>query len=72
MIREEARAAVIREWDLWVPKNLKPGQNAKGMDGMTFFVYLEREHPELLNFRGRGDKWQDVHGWLLRERRVSD
>jgi hypothetical protein len=39
---------------------------------MNFFLYLEKERPDLLNFRASGDKWQIVHAWLLRERRVKD
>jgi len=39
---------------------------------MLFFSFLEKERPDLLNFESSGDKWQDVHAWLLRERRVKD
>jgi hypothetical protein len=41
------------------------------MNGMMFFIHLEKDRPDLLNFRaGYQDKWQIVHGWL--ERRVPD
>jgi hypothetical protein len=64
-----AKGPVIREWDTW--SKLHPDE-AKIMGGMMFFTYLESDRPELLNFRDKGDKWQTVQGWLLRERRVPD
>jgi hypothetical protein len=42
------------------------------MAGMMFFAFLQKEQPHLLNFRSNSDKWQDVHGWLLRAQRVKD
>ena len=41
------------------------------MNGILFFVYLTKDRPDLLMFKRRGDKWQDVHGWLLGACRVS-
>jgi hypothetical protein len=67
--KEDAKLAVIREWDAW---SVQHTEEAKTMNGMLFFNYLQRERPDLLNFRERGDKWQDVHGWLLRARRVPE
>jgi hypothetical protein len=64
-----AKMAVIGEWDNWAVKNPK---DAKVMNGMFFFTYLQKEKPELLRFRSVGDRWQTVHGWLLREGRVND
>jgi hypothetical protein len=66
---EDTRAkwAVIKEWDAWV---LKHGEEARIGDGMFFFVYLQRECPDLLDFKYPGDKWQAVHGWLLSEGRI--
>jgi hypothetical protein len=63
----DAKYAVIREWDTW---SLEHPDEVKIMNGMMFFTYLQRERPDLLEFRDKGDKWQTVHGWLLRERRV--
>jgi hypothetical protein len=63
-----AKLAIIREWDAWSQDH--PGE-AEIQDCMLFFSFLERERPDLLNFES-GDKWQDVHAWLLRERRVKD
>jgi hypothetical protein len=62
-----AKWAIIKEWDAWV---LKHGEEARIGDGMFFFVYLQRECPDLLDFEYPGDKWQAVHGWLLSEGRV--
>lgn len=69
MKRDDAQHAIIAEWDRWAPLN---PADAKIMNGMMFFTYLQREHPSLLDFRSHSDKWQDVHGWLLRARRVKD
>jgi len=64
-----AKWAVIREWDAWAPKH---ANEPSVSDGMNFFFYLQKQRPDLLNFRASGDKWQVVHAWLLRERRVKD
>jgi hypothetical protein len=68
---EQAKWAVIREWDNWI-KNNPDEAKAPTMNGMYFFTYLQKEKSELLEFRYPGDKWQAVHGWLLREHRVKD
>ena len=68
--KDEARVLILEEWKHWInrhPDLVEPS----GTDGLTFFGYLQRERPALLNFRNRGDKWQTIHGWLLRERLVS-
>jgi hypothetical protein len=64
------KQAVVKEWDLWVPKNLT--REAKGSDGLSFFAYLQRERSWLLKFRVKGDKWQSVRGFLLEAGRVQD
>ena len=70
MKKAEAEEAVCAEWHRWLAAN--PVPNPTGRDGFSFFAFLLRERPDLLNFRSPGDKWQDVHGWLLRRRFVSD
>ena len=70
MTKAEAEEAVISEWHRWIAEN--PVCNPTGRDALSFFAYLQRERPNLLNFRSPGDKWQVVHGWLLRRRLVSD
>jgi hypothetical protein len=52
------------EWDNWAA--LHPD------DLMLFFTHSQEKKPELLKLRSTGDKWQTVHGWLLREGRVKD
>ena len=72
MTLEEAKRLVVREWDDWAAANLDPSQEASGTHGLVFYVYLEQNHPELLKFPARGDRWQTVHGWLLQEGKVGD
>ena len=72
MKKEETKWQVILEWDRWAPKNLTSGKKPTGTDALIFFTYLQKECPHLLTFRTSGDPWQTVHGWLLREGRVSD
>ncbi len=58
----------FRAWDIWSAQH---AIEAKVMNGILFFVYLTKDRPDLLMFKRRGDKWQDVHGWLLGACRVS-
>jgi hypothetical protein len=57
----EARDAILREWHKW-----NPSFDKQMMNGMRFFQYLQKEQPQLLNFKTKEDKWQDVHSWLIR------
>jgi hypothetical protein len=61
MKKEEAKRAVLSAYDSWAKKY--PNQ-ASMMGGFLFFRYLQEERSELLDFRGAGNKWQIVHGWL--------
>jgi hypothetical protein len=56
--KEEARRAVLSEYDSWAKKH---PNDASMMGGFLFFRYLQSD---LLDFRAVGDKWQIVHGWL--------
>jgi hypothetical protein len=69
MKKEDAKLAVIREWDVWASKHIS-GRQPTAADALMFFGYLGRGRTDLLNFRSDGDKWQVVHGWLTNERRV--
>jgi hypothetical protein len=69
--KDEARREVFREWHPWAAINVKRTPPS-GMDGLMFFSDLQRHKPHLLTFRDRGDKWQTVHGWLLRDKLVAD
>ena len=61
MKKEEARQAVLSEYDSWVKKY--PG-DARMMGGFLFFRYLQSDKADLLDFRAAGSKWEIVHGWL--------
>ena len=61
MKKEEARRAVLGEYDRWAKKH--PNE-ASMMGGFLFFRYLQEERSGLLDFRAVGNKWQIVHGWL--------
>jgi hypothetical protein len=60
MKKEEARRAILSEYDRWAKKH---PDDATMMGGFLFFRYLQNERSDLLDFRA-GDKWQIVHGWL--------
>jgi hypothetical protein len=61
MKKEEARLAILSEYDRWAKKY---PDDAILMGGFLFFRHLQSERSDLLDFRGVGDKWQIVHGWL--------
>ena len=69
MKKDDARLAVLREYDRWAKKH---PNDAKKMGGFVFFGYLEKERPDLLDFRAVGSKWQTVHGWLRDGGRLKD
>jgi hypothetical protein len=46
--------------------------DAKKMGGYVFFGHLEKERPDLLDFRAAGSKWQIVHLWLRHGGRLKD
>jgi hypothetical protein len=61
---------IVAEWYPWTKaQNIN---NAEGVDGLMFFCFLQKEYGHLLQFRSSGDKWQDVHSWLIQARLVSD
>jgi hypothetical protein len=69
MKKEDARLAVLREYDRWAKAN---PNDAKKLGGFVFFGYLEKERPDLLDFRAVGSKWQTVHLWLRHGGRLKD
>ncbi len=66
--RDEARRMIFAAWDAWTGKPNAPTDD----DARRFFTYLETEKPHLLQFRGRAEKRQDVHSWLIRHGAVPD
>ena len=71
MKKDEAQQRILAEWPSWAKVNAKHSP-PNGTDGLMFFCDLQRNNEHLLSFRDRGDRWQTVHGWLLRARLVSD
>jgi hypothetical protein len=69
MRRKDAQVGVLREWDIWRAKN--PHEPANGTVAFIFYGYLRTERSDLLTFKTSGDRWQDVHGWLINGRRVD-
>jgi hypothetical protein len=70
MTKDEARREILREWKSWITKE---NENPTGLVGLRFFGVLQKERGYLLDFRSASaDKWQVVHGWLLRAGYVSD
>jgi hypothetical protein len=61
MKKEEARRAVLSEYDGWAKKH---PDDATMMGGFRFFQYLQNGRSDLLDFRAVGNKWQIVHAWL--------
>ena len=67
----DAELEIMKEWHVWraqLPAEVMP----TGTDALVFYGHLRSAQPYLLSFRCSGDKWQRVHGWLLRRRHVSD
>jgi hypothetical protein len=62
MKKEDARRAILSEYDRWAKKH---PNDATMMGGFLFFRYLQNERTDLLDFRASdNNKWQIVHGWL--------
>jgi hypothetical protein len=49
MKKDDARLAVLHEYDRWAKAH---PSKAREMGGFVFFRYLEKEKPDLLDFRG--------------------
>jgi hypothetical protein len=64
MTQNDAKRAVLEEWHSWIVA--MSISNANGRDGLRFFAFLQKERDHLLRFKASGDKWQVIHGWLLR------
>ena len=60
---EDVEPMVVAAWRDWA----KERGSYTGTDMLIFFGWLQQNKPGLLQFRGPGDKWQRVHGWLQRD-----
>ena len=58
MSKEQARQAVLSEYDSWAKQH--PNQ-ASMMGGFLFFRYLQTDKSDLLDFRAASNKWPIVH-----------
>jgi hypothetical protein len=61
MKKEDARRAILSEYDGWAKKH---PDDASMMGGFLFFRYLQNERSDLLDFRAVDSKWHIVHGWI--------
>ncbi len=72
MEQSKAKSWIIVEWRKWKAENIPDKERPTTTDGLSFFVDLQAERPDLLDFEYQGDKWQIVHAWLLEHRLVVD
>lgn len=61
MKQTEAKEHIVALWKEWIKTR---EQAEKSGDMLIFYAQLSRNHPELLNFRAAGDKWQTVKIWI--------
>ena len=67
MKQQDAKPLIIRERERWVQTQSINPRRASARDASKFFIELQQLRSPLLDFQTRGqDKWQIVHGWLLR------
>ncbi len=69
---DEAHTEVLGAWKDWKQSHVPHIRQPSGAVTFIFFGYLRSERPDLLEFRYNGDKWQQVHAWLLDAREVTD
>ncbi len=67
MNQDNAEIQILSEWVDWRVENLVRDEQASGIDGVVFYDFLQKEKPHLLDFGRKGDKWQIIHAWLVRE-----
>lgn len=58
MKKEDARDKIRELWRTWA------SNDPHSADALLFFGWLRQNHPETLNFRAAGDKWQHVRSWI--------
>jgi hypothetical protein len=56
--KEEAKTEIIALW------HLRPPEEKSGVHGLGFFLWLEKNRPDLLDFECRGDRYQYVMAWI--------
>ncbi len=68
MNQDNAEIQILSEWVDWRAENLVRDEIATSVDGVSFYNFLQKEKPHLLDFGHKGDKWQTIHAWLVREK----
>jgi hypothetical protein len=61
---DECQAGILAEWQKQKPARRHSTQAERQM----FMIWLQKNRPDLLEFRSR-DKWQDVNEWLMKNER---
>lgn len=61
MTQAEAKKQIISLWSEWLQVK-RSGKLSQDM--LLFYAFLQAQQPELLRFRGGGDKWQTVKMWI--------
>ncbi len=56
----EAARQIISEWRGFQ----KEHGGSSTHDMLTFYMWLQKNRPDLLCFKCKGDRWQRVKGWL--------
>ena len=67
MKQSEAEPLIMAEMRKRLPSVPYTGADA----GIARFLALKQERPDLFTFRCSGDQWQVVHGWMLKNRLVT-
>jgi hypothetical protein len=67
MTQTEAKMRILAEWRARMGR-----QQRRTSDALIFFGDIQRNHPELLSFESKDDKWQKVKGWLSNAGLIKD
>ena len=72
MKKAEAEQQIVMAFDKWSSKQGMVQFKATGNDAFLFYNLLNKDRSPLLSFPYKGNRWQIVHAWLFRARRVTD
>jgi hypothetical protein len=67
MTQTEAKMRILAEW-----RSRMGRQPRTAREALIFFGDIQQNHPELLSFESKDDKWQKVKGWLLNAGLIKD
>lgn len=71
MLKFEAEAYILRQFDVWCLRHVALGARPTAADERAFYDDLALNHPGLLSFAAVGDKRTRVHDILEKHGRVS-